>query len=194
MDFHDDGNNFRGFSYKGMPITTLRSDNTTYLSIRVDYLNNEFTYNEWMNANEYKLCNAFNGVHEFDIDELIENLEKIIAKVAEMNEAAKNEEIDVTLIKKTLENEIIYAEQVVKNFKNNFKWYEATPYEINGFIEYLKCQEREIELAKQTNFDVLERREIKQYIERLNKYGYVRVKKDGYFLSLMLNALRTKTK
>ena len=90
LDFTDDGNHFKGFSYKGMPITTLRADNTTYLSIRVDYLENEFTYREWMQTEEYKLCDKFNGVSEFDIDELVENIEAILAKVAEMNEAARN--------------------------------------------------------------------------------------------------------
>lgn len=110
LDFTDDGNHFKGFSYKGMPITTLRADNTTYLSIRVDYLKNEFTYREWMQTEEYKLCNKFNCVSEFDIDELVENIETILAKVAEMNEAAINEEIDMTKVKAALANEIKYAE------------------------------------------------------------------------------------
>lgn len=92
LDFADDGNHFKGFSYKGMPITTLRADNTTYLSIRVDYLKNEFTYKEWMQTEEYKLCGKFNGVSEFDIDELVKNVEIIIVKVAKMNEATANKE------------------------------------------------------------------------------------------------------
>lgn len=89
LDFNDDGNHFRGFEYKGMPITTLRSQDTTYLSIRVDYLKKSFTSNEWYETEEYKLCDEFNGVGEFDLDKLIENLEKVINKVNELNEAAK---------------------------------------------------------------------------------------------------------
>ena len=65
LDFSDDGNRFRGFSYKGMPITTIRKNDETYLSIRVDYLDNKFTYKEWMKTEEYHLCNEFNGVSEF---------------------------------------------------------------------------------------------------------------------------------
>ena len=91
LNFSDDGNNFRGFDYKGLPITTLRSnvDGCVYLSIRVDYLDNDFTYYDWMETEEYKLANEFNGVREFDIDKLIENCERIIAKVNELNEKAR---------------------------------------------------------------------------------------------------------
>lgn len=88
LDFTDDGNSFKGYSYKGMPITTIRSRNVTYLSVRVDYLWNKFDYKSWMQTEEYKKCNEFNGVSEFDIDKLVENLEKIIAKVNELNACA----------------------------------------------------------------------------------------------------------
>lgn len=88
LDFTDDGNKFKGYSYKGMPITTIRHKDATYLSVRVDYLWNKFDYKTWMQTEEYKLCNEFNGVYEIDIDKLVENLEKIIAKVNELNACA----------------------------------------------------------------------------------------------------------
>ncbi len=101
LDFEDDGNHFKGFSYKGMPITTLRTDDTTYLSIRVDYLNgtNNFTYDEWRGTEEYNLTDEFNGVSEIDLDKLLDNLERIIAKVNELNAKFENEEIDITQVK-----------------------------------------------------------------------------------------------
>jgi len=86
LDFFENGKHYKGFSYKRIPITTLREDIITYLCIRVDYLENEFTYEEWMKykewmqSEEYKLCDKFNGVFEFDIDELVEIIETIIKK------------------------------------------------------------------------------------------------------------------
>jgi hypothetical protein len=189
LDFIDDGNHFKGFSYKGMPITTLRADNITYLCIRVDYLENEFTYKEWMQTEEYKLCDKFNGVSEFDIDELVENIEVILAKVAEMNKAAMNEEIDMTKAKTALANEIEYAEQVVENFKNNFKWYEASEYELKRLINYLKSEEREIKRAKEMDFNAMSRKQKKEIVERLTNYDYVVIKKDDFYLREISNAI-----
>lgn len=91
LDFNYDGSRFRGFSYKGMPMTQCIYQGICYLSIRVDSLTNNFTHNEWSETQESKLANEFNGVSEFDIDKLIENLEAIISKVNEMN---KNSCID----------------------------------------------------------------------------------------------------
>lgn len=34
-----------------------------------------------MQSEEYKLCDKFNGVFEFDIDELVEIIETIIKKI-----------------------------------------------------------------------------------------------------------------
>ena len=189
LDFTDDGNYFKGFSYKGMPITTLRTDGTTYLSIRVDYLKNEFTYKEWMQTQEYKLCRKFNGVSEFDIDELVKNIETILSKIDEMNKAAINEEIDMTKAKAILTDEIEYAEQVVENFKNNFKWYEANEYKLKCLIDYLKSEEQEIKRAKETDFDTMSRKQKKEIIERLTNCGYVMIDKDGFYLREMSNAI-----
>lgn len=189
LDFVDDGNYFRGFSYKGMPITTLRTDNTTYLCVRVDYLENEFTYKEWMQTEEYRLCGKFNGVSEFDIDELVENIETILAKVAEMNEVAMNEEIDMTEAKVALANEIEYAEQVVENFKNNFKWYDAEPYKLKTLVGYLKSEEQKIERAKVMDFDAMSKKQKREVAERLTNYGYVVIKKDDFYLREMSNAI-----
>lgn len=189
LDFTDDGNYFRGFSYKGMPITTLRTDNTTYLCVRADYPENEFTYKEWMQTEEYRLCDKFNGVSEFDIDELVENIEIILAKVAEMNEVAINEEIDMTEAKVALADEIEYAEKAVENFKNNFKWYEAGEYKLRWLIDCLKSEEQEIKRAKETDLDTMPKRQKRKIAERLTNYGYVAIKKDSFYLREMSNAI-----
>lgn len=189
LDFEDDGNYFRGFSYKGMPITTLRSDDVTCLCVRVDYLENEFTYKEWMQTEEFKLCDVFNGVSEFDIDELIENIETIAVKVAEMNEAAMNEEIDTTAAEAALANEIANAEQIVENFKANFKWYDATEYNLKKLLACMKNQVKEIERAKTLDINALTKKEKREIVERFNNYGYVRIANDGYYLRELREAI-----
>lgn len=189
LDFSDDGNRFRGFSYKGMPITTLRRNDETYLAIRVDYLENEFTSKEWMNTEEYRLADEFNGVFEICLDKLIENLEKIITKVAQMNEEAKAEEIDTTKVEARLVEEIEYAKSVVEEFKKNFKWYEADFYKVKCLIDYLKSEEREIEFAESIDFNSMSGKEKRIHVERLNEYGYVKIRKDGFYIKEMLKAM-----
>lgn len=187
LDFADDGNRFRGFSYKGMPITTLRSnsDNTTYLSIRVDYLENEFTYNEWIETEEYALCHKYNGVAGFDMDELIEDLEKVIAKVKEMNKKARNEVIemkDIVKLEVRLNEEIGMAESVINLAKRNFKWYEASEFEMKQMMEYFNIVNKNIESAKSLHFRKMENKDFRFWKERLEKYGYLKLKEDNYFL------------
>lgn len=190
-DFTDDGNRFRGFIYKGMPMTQCRADGECYLAIRVDYLDNEFTCKEWMKTKEYKLEDEFNGVSQFDLDKLIENLEKIIAKVNEMNAAAKAEELNMDPVREALEDEIKYAESVVVEFKTNFKWYDANSYELRSLVDYLKSEEREIANAKTMldELDELKTQRQRQLIENLREYGYVKIASNGYYLNQMKKAI-----
>lgn len=189
LDFADDGNYFRGFSYKGMPITTLRTDNTTYLCIRVDYLEDlQFTYKAWMETEEWKLCDEFNGVSEFDIDELIKNLEAVIAKVKEMNAQAKAETVDTTAIEAAVAKEIRVAEEIVDIFKKNFKWYDCPTNKLTALIGYMKSAEKEIESAKAIDFTKMDNRQKREANERLAQYGYVRIRKDSFYLTQLVQA------
>lgn len=191
LNFSDDGNYFRGFSYKGMPITTCRSGEYVYLAIRVDYLYNEFTFGEWHKTEESKLCDKFNGVKEFDMDELIENLEKVIAKVDEMNEVAGKEEIDMTAVKAAIANEIVYAENVIENFKKNFKWYESSIHSLKNLVEYLHCVERNVKEVKVEleNIDDMSRKKKQMLVEMLTNHGYAKLNKDGFYLKELVNAV-----
>lgn len=194
LDFSDDGNYFRGFSYKGMPITTLRSGDTTYLSIRVDYLNYEdgikFTYKDWMKTEERHLEDEFNGVYEFDMDKLIENLEKIIAKVNEMNEAAEAEVIDTTAIVDALFDEIMMAEKIINDFKANCKWYEIDGYKLKNLVSYMKSAEAEVARANAIKVNELTKKQQKEMIQRLNEYGFVVIRKDGFYLTELVEATK----
>lgn len=198
LDFTDDGNRFRGFSYKGLPMTQCRTDNTCCLAIRVDYLKQsevEFTYNEWMKTEERRLCYEFNGVAEFDIEKLIENLEKVLAKVAEMNAAAKAETVDITPVKEKLHDEIYYAEDVVSDFKHNFKWYEASSYQLNSLIGYMNGLNESIEKARQKLTKItsgaLDNRTQREMAETLKIYGFVDagVRPDNFYIKQLLEAL-----
>lgn len=189
LDFSDDGNYFRGFSYKGMPITTLRTDNTTYLSIRVDYLENKFTYKDWIAVNGWILCDKFNGVSEFAMEDLIEVLEEVIAKVKEMNEAAEAEVIDMTEVVDALFNEVMMAENIVNNFKANFKWYDAPSYKLTNLIKYMKSVEEEIARVNAIKVNELTNKQKKEMVQRLNEFGYVRIRKDNFYLTEMTKAI-----
>lgn len=187
LDFSDDGNYFRGFSYKGMPITTLRcnKDNTTYLSIRVDYISTKFTYKDWMETEEWALTEEFNGVSEIDLDKLIENLEKVIAKVAEMNEKASNEVIDTREVEAKLAKEIENAESIVEEFKKNFKWYEVSPYEVNKMSDYVRSATKMIAKVKAIDFGSMENKEKSFLVQRFNEYGYVEFRDDFFYFTEM---------
>lgn len=185
LNFVDDGNHFKGFDYKGLPITTLRSkvDDRVYLSIRVDYLDNDFHYGDWMETEEYKLAREFNGVSEFDLDKLIENCERIIAKVNELNEKARNEVIDTTDVEEAIQAEAKMVEETIEYVIANLKW--------------LKLKDGYLKMAKDYIFKLIDRQEMilskdvkqmpnkdkKELVRRLEKYGYVYTKEDDFYIS-----------
>lgn len=187
LNFSDDGNYFRGFDYKGIPITTLRSDDATYLSIRVDYLNNEFTYREWMKTDEYDLADEFNGVYDFDLDKLIDNCERIIVKINELNEKAHKEEIDTKPIEEQLNKEIKMAENVIDFVKTHLKWWELSDYELKSVSRYMKKTLSDIEEIKNIDFEKIDKFSLRRMRESLNDYGYIKIRKDDFYLREMYN-------
>lgn len=172
-DFTDDGNRFRGFIYKGMVMTQWHGDGTCCLSIRTDYQDNQFTWKEWMETEEYKLEDKFNGVSSFDLNELIENLEKIIAKVNEMNEKASKEEIDTSKIEAILYHEIIAREKFIETVKTSIKWWELDEYDLKSARRYFKSLINELDNTKKIDFSKLDRKTKKTYVECLTDRGYV---------------------
>lgn len=189
LDFADDGNHFKGFAYKGMPITTLRAYGETYLAVRVDYLESSFTYNEWFTTEEHKLCDEFNGVSEFDLDKLIENLERIIAKVDEMNAKAEAEVIDTTEVEQVLKSEIEYAEKVIADFKVNYDWFNANSYNLNRYIDYAKSLQSNVNSAKAIDFATLNRKQKAEFTQRFKEYGYVKFRNDDFYIEQLNEAI-----
>lgn len=141
LNFNDDGNRFRGFSYKGMPMTQCVSHGECYLSIRVDYLKNNFTCKEWMQTEESNLCDEFNGVNEFDIEKLIENLEKVIAKVNEMNSNCKVNETEIKQGIEIVKEEISEIEEAIFEAANA-SWWRISEYKLKRAADYMRSLER----------------------------------------------------
>lgn len=89
LDFEDDGAHFRGFSYKGLPLTQCRYAGDVYLAIRPDYaLGRLYEYKEWRCTEEHRLADEFNGVPEVDVEKLIANCEAVLAKCISIRKAA----------------------------------------------------------------------------------------------------------
>lgn len=138
-DFSDDGSNFRGFIYKGLPMTQCKYDGIIYLCIRWDYLEgNLFTWNEWKETEEYKLADAFNGVAEFDMKDLIENLEKVLAKVNELNENAHVDEAELEEAKRKLAADMSDVSEFVAYVKENLEWWNLDGWKLTDAAREMK--------------------------------------------------------
>lgn len=178
LDFTDDGNRFRGFSYKGMPITQCVSRGECYLSIRVDCLmaGNNFTYTEWKQTKESELCDKFNGVSEFDIEELIENLEVVIAKVNEMNNEVVFTEEDERMVLEEISKEKEEIKGFINEMKNvNFRWWSISSYAFNRVQNYMNSLEKSLVglTMDMSGFKDLSLHKKRLYLERVKRGKHI---------------------
>lgn len=193
LDFEDDGNNFRGFDYKGLPITVLRSNeyDEIFLSIRNDYLDHLYTFKEWNANGGYALTDKFNPISEIDTDDLIATLEAVIALIDKLNHDAETATIDYDRIEKALNTEIAYAEESIELFKTKFNWYDAGAYDLKRLIGYSKSLEGRIKAVKTNiaNLKTLRKDVTKHYIERLDEYGDIEFGKNDFYVSELRKAV-----
>lgn len=197
-DFEDDGNHFRGFVYTSningndgfkLPITQLysRNDKTVYLCVRVDYLEgNAFTYKEWMETEEYKLADEFNGYGEFDIEVLVSNMERIIAKIKELNGKATEEKIDTKPVVDQLKKEIAEAKMVVAMAKGiDFLSTDIKDYEISKVRDAYRninmYIDRMYDMISKIESGLVEVKRLRRDVERLRCDGYVEFKGNNYY-------------
>ena len=151
-DFEDDGSHFKGYIYKDIPLTQCVSKKYgTFLSIRVDYMRNNFTWKDWSETEECRLTDEFNGCSEVDLDKLVDNLEKIIAKIAILNKEAFNINpfaLDTKIAE--ARKEIERAEKRLDTIKNNApkNWWELRDYDLKRAKDYIKSEENYINRAK----------------------------------------------
>ena len=178
LDFSDDGNRFRGYSYKGLPITTLYSDGCVYCDVRPDYLQyNGIPWEMWKETEEYKLCNKYNGTSELiDLDDLANICEKVLAKLNSMKVELDNMDVSE---QKTKVFSVLFKEQnelsVFIAKAENFNWFKLfmddklSDCEMKKVRDYLKSikkyLERVNEMLKQLNDGVMSKKDIVHYGE-----------------------------
>lgn len=181
LDFSDDGNRFRGYEYRGLPITTLRSDNVTYLQIREDYMDNAFTHNEWRKTDEYNLCYKYNGVSDFDLYELIRDCQKILAKIDEMNAAAENETVDLMPLKAQVMKEITLIEDICAEAKKTIAWWDLSS---NDFYHVKNAMDR-LQGWRRLLIDIFNgkvtAKQLKQHREHMDMFGCVLIRENNDF-------------
>lgn len=187
LNFADDGNHFKGFEYKGLPITTLRADDKTYLCIRRDYLQNDFTYEDWKQTEEFNLEWEFNGVDEIDLDKLIENCEAILKKMDELNAECRSAELDLTPLKKRLLVEQTKVEVALAEARCSVKWWELKPYQLATAKDCYVALERDLKkiytaLHEVETYTCNEKRNL---VQRVEKHGYAFVAEDCYWIERM---------
>ena len=149
LDFSDDGSHFIGFEYKGLPLTQCRDpEYGTFLSFRVDYLSENKklkfvgTYEDYHKQPWYPLCNKYNGVEELpEMDELVKDLETVVAGVKALNAELEKAPIDTTSILNRLNVEQTTAQDAYNNFKSNFDLFDDkySDYDVDNIRDYMRA-------------------------------------------------------
>lgn len=200
LDFSDDGNYFRGYEYAGMPISYLADGDQRYISVRWDYLDHEFTFYDFKDFEEYRLCDKFNGVsvEDVDLDELKDICVKVAKKIKELNETVLNETIDIEPLCKRLDKESALILQVTEEFKKEFKWWAVSKYQLSWLAGYLKDALDERSRVEKLHEDMIngdvDCRSLRHYAETYKMYGYVMTKNDDFYLREMQKALKEQNK
>ena len=198
LDFSDDGTRFFGYDYRGLPVTYCKADGRYYLYVREDYLRYDgkcnYTWEDWSKTEEYRLCDEFNGAEDVDVEKLKENCIRIMAKMEELSNSVLEEEINEDVLIDALGKEAEYASMVISEFKHNFKWYEVdSKYELSRLIDYMKSAERDVMKAIAIRTSIkkheIDCRRLREYAQQLEKYGYVEIEEDDFYLKEMKEAL-----
>lgn len=192
LDFTDDGSSFRGYDYKGLPITYCKYMDKYYVSVRVDYQEHFFTWKDWMKTDEYRLADEFNGTSNVDVEKLKANCEAIIKKVAELDAEVNNEVIDTKPLKDELLKEIEYGDNIISSFKKNFKWWEVEKFKLNRLVDHLNSAICMVERASSLyhNFDLLRTIDVRTYKQRFDEYGYIVIKQnDEFYFNDLIEAM-----
>ena len=148
-DFTDDGSRFIGFEYKGLPLTQHRSSQYgTYLSFRVDYISHKkgFTYDDYSNTSWYPLCDKYNGVTELpELEEIIKDLEVVVAGIKELEEKVNNEVIDYSKVVERAKFEKKIAEECIANFKEKFEWWNCkSDWDLRKARDYMNSLQNQV--------------------------------------------------
>lgn len=141
FNFEDDGNYFKGFLYKDIPLTQnySRSMGECFLDIRVDYLKDNFSWLEWVEAGGSALSDKFNGVSEIDTEDLINTLEAVIKLRDELNaKCTAPSERDWGRLEERIHTEVLEARSFLHKVKQ-IEWWELTDSQLYKVRREMKC-------------------------------------------------------
>lgn len=194
LDFSDDGAYFTAYDYNGLPITYCKYDGMYYLSIRVDYLQTSFTHDDWRKTEEYMLEDEFNGVSEVNVDKLVENCIRIQKKIDELNAEVESEGLDIYPVVAHLDEEAAMATRVVEDFKKNYKWYDASEYELKSKVSHMKSLINRIEYCEELSERLLNgdvnTSQVRYYVQFFENYGYVKINNSNFYIRELTEAMR----
>ena len=116
-NFSDDGNRFTMWMYKGIPFSQHRSSNGTFISLRYDYLSTmkkagltdltmDAPWEMWSETEAYKLGDKFNGVEDFELEDLMNTIEKYREGIIAVNKQFAEVSVDVETLKKQLQTKL----------------------------------------------------------------------------------------
>lgn len=159
FDFSDDGSRFTMWMYKGIPFSQHRDSRYgTFICLRYDYLPTmkkagltditmDAPWKMWSETAAYKLGNKFNGVDSFELEDLMNTIEKYREGIIAVNKQFAEVSIDVEPLKKAIANEIAEVKKTLEDSKANFDWLNASDYAIKEFRDGYKITEKKIATA-----------------------------------------------
>ena len=144
------------------------------------------TYKEWMETEEWRLADEFNGHGEFDIEVLVSNMERIIAKIKELNGKANEEKIDAKPVVEKIKVEIGEVKAVMAMARGiNFLDMEISDYEVRNVREAYKniagYVDKMHDIITKIESGLIAKKTLKEMVERLNNFGYVEFKANNYY-------------
>lgn len=123
-----------------------------------------------MSTEEYRLCDKFNGYSgEFSIEELVENLEKIIKKINEMNNTASVSEEDFDNAIAIMINRANEFDNFVKFASTKIDWSDNNIHTLVTYLNFLAKEAKSIrnKIERISEFSLIDK---KNLIERLKYY------------------------
>lgn len=187
-DFRDDGSTFTCWVYKGVPMTQCRGGGRTYLCLRTDYISTlkkdglsdlefDIPYDFWHDNKGKDVEDVFNGVSEFDFDQLLKNVDILIEQIKTVTAKFNKIEIEEFPIEEQCWKEAKFLNNFTEDIKTKFNWMEASDFDTGRFKNYWKSLKRYAKSAHDHAFAYrmgeVSKRVAFEDSNRLAKYGYV---------------------
>lgn len=202
-DFSDDGTRFIGFEYKGLPLTQARSSRWgTFLSFRVDYLNEDTelplyaTFEEYRQEPWYPLCDKYNGVKELpSMDVIVTDLEKVLEGIKALNEKVLQKTINPAPILSRLTYELQLVETSYTRFRKSFDLFDSCYSEndiskIRSCMRSLACKKDAIEsLTTEITSNKITRRKLAKLEENVRN-GEIVLGENCYYIEKLDELLK----